>query len=86
MPRVLNKRNDSITKDAVFVGRPSKWGNPFYLERDGNREQVIAKYREWLLGNEVLVDSLLELKGKDFYCFCSPLPCHADILLELANE
>ena len=86
MPRVLNKRNDSILKGAVFVGRPSKWGNPFKIGRDGTREEVIAKYREWMLGNEELLEALPELKGKDLYCFCSPLPCHADILLELANK
>lgn len=85
MPRVLNKRNDSIPKGAVFVGRPSKWGNPFKIGRDGTREQVIAKYREWLMANEELLNCLSELKGRDLYCFCSPLPCHADVLLELAN-
>lgn len=86
MPRVLNKRNDSITKGAVYVGRPTKWGNPFKIGRDGTRREVIAKYREWLLDNEALFLDLHELKGRDLYCFCSPLPCHADILLELANK
>ena len=85
MPKVLNKRNDPITKGAIYVGRPSKWGNPFKIGRDGNREQVIAKYREWLLDNEALMDDLHELEGHDLYCFCSPLPCHAEILIELAN-
>jgi len=85
-PRVLNKRNDAISKEAVFVGRPSKWGNPFMIGRDGNRDTVIAKYREWLHHNEELLSSLNELKGRDLYCFCSPLPCHADVLLEMANN
>lgn len=85
MPQVLNKRNDPITKGAVFVGRPSKWGNPFKIGRDGTRDEVISKYRQWLLGSEELLAQLSELKGRDLYCFCSPLPCHADVLLELAN-
>ena len=85
MPRVLNKRNDAIPKGAVYVGRPSKWGNPFKIGRDGTREEVIAKYREWLLDNEPLMEDLAELKGRDLYCYCSPLPCHADVLLEVAN-
>jgi len=84
--KVLNKRYDPIPQGAVFVGRPSKWGNPFKIGRDGSRDVVILKYREWLLNNEPLMESLPELKGKDLYCFCSPLPCHADILLELANR
>jgi len=86
MPKVLNKRTDPITKGATYVGRPSKWGNPFKIGRDGTREQVIAKYREWLLENEELLEALPELTGKDLYCFCSPLPCHGDVLLELANK
>lgn len=85
-PRVLNKRNDPISKGAVFVGRPSRWGNPFRIGRDGSRTEVIRKYREWLLGNEELLAHLSELKGKDLYCFCLPLPCHAEVLLELANS
>ena len=84
--KVLNKRYDPIPKGAVFVGRPSKWGNPFKIGRDGSRSVVILKYRDWLLNNEPLMEALPELKGRDLYCFCSPLPCHADVLLELANK
>ena len=78
--KVLNKRTDKIPPDAVYVGRPSKWGNPFKIGRDGTREKVVEKYR-FFLGN---ID-VSELKGKDLVCWCSPLPCHADILLVLAN-
>ena len=86
MPKVLNKRNDPIPKGAIFVARPSKWGNPFRIGRDGTRGEVIAKYREWLLNNDDLLEALPELEGKDLYCFCNPLPCHADVLLEMANK
>jgi hypothetical protein len=42
MCRVLNKRTD--THDgAVYIGRGSKWGNPFVIGRDGTRAEVIAK-------------------------------------------
>ncbi len=89
MPKVLNKRTDTIPPEAVYVGRPSNWGNPFLLGRDGNREEVIAKFREWILYDyygRTLFYNLEQLKGKDLVCWCSPLPCHADILLELANK
>lgn len=84
MPIVLNKRTQHIPSAAVYVGRPSKWGNPFVVYKDGSREEIIAKYREWLLGSELLSD-LHELTGKDLVCWCAPKPCHADVLLELAN-
>jgi len=32
----------------VYIGRPSKWGNPFVIGRDGSRADVIAKYRTWI--------------------------------------
>lgn len=67
----------------IFIGRPSKWGNPYIIGRDGNREEVIAKYHAWILTNEDLFKSLPELKGHDLACFCAPLPCHGDVLLML---
>lgn len=69
----------------VYVGRPSKWGNPYYIGRDGNRQEVIQKYREWILLQPNLMNDIHELKGKDLVCFCAPESCHAEVLLELAN-
>ena len=81
MSRVLNKRTDVISPDAVYVGRPSKWGNPFRLDgADGYRI---------LIARRIVFDpyhmNLSELRGKDLVCWGAPLPCHADVLLELAN-
>ncbi len=87
MSKVLNKRRDQISPDAVYVGRPSKWGNPFSVGKDGTRNEVIAKYADWLDG--MMFNNLLnpgELQGKDLVCWCAPLPCHADVLLEWANK
>lgn len=70
----------------AYIGRPSRFGNPFKIGRDGNREQVIAKYRDWLLGQPDLVDAVRrELRGKILGCWCAPLPCHGDVLSEIAN-
>ena len=85
MPRVLNKREAGVPAGAVFVGRPTAWGNPFHIGKDGSRQQVIAKYRRWLLSNAALMARLPELRGKDLVCWCAPKACHADVLLELAN-
>lgn len=70
----------------VYIGRPGIWGNPFILGKDGNREEVIVKYREWILTQPKLLSKLSELKGKVLGCWCSPLPCHGDILVELSND
>lgn len=73
-------------KFDVFVGRPSKWGNPFMIGRDGSRKEVIAKYEAWLIQQPHLMLALPDLRGKALGCFCAPLPCHADVLDRLANQ
>lgn len=86
MPRVLHKNRSAIPPDAVYIGRPSKFGNPFKIGRDGTREEVIAKYRQYIELNPLLKDAAVrELRGHDLVCWCAPLPCHGDVLLEIAN-
>jgi hypothetical protein len=69
----------------VYIGRPSKWGNPFPVV-EHTREGAIELYEEWLLNNPVLLAALLELKGKILGCWCAPKPCHGDVLARLANQ
>jgi hypothetical protein len=70
----------------VYVGRPSKWGNPFVMGKDGNREQVIQMYKDYILKRADLLDALHELRGKRIACNCKPENCHGDILAELADQ
>jgi len=72
-------------KYDVYIGRPSKWGNPFFIGIDGTRDEVIEKYRAWFLKQPELVSALKELRGKTLGCWCTPNRCHGDVLLELAN-
>lgn len=86
-PKVWNKRDPLTPKDAIYVGRPSEWGNPFIIGRDGTREDVIRKYKEQIenFGPNSLIAIKRQLKGKDLVCWCAPKSCHADVLLEIAN-
>lgn len=70
----------------IYIGRPSKWGNPFVIGKDGSRKEVIDKYQQYILNNQQLLNDLHELKGKTLGCWCYPKPCHGDILLKLANK
>jgi hypothetical protein len=71
----------------VFIGRPSKWGNPFVIGKDGDRDEVIRKYRVYLDANpELRAAARAELRGKVLGCFCAPEACHGDVLAEVANE
>ena len=66
--------------------KASIWGNPFRIGRDGTREEVIAKYRDYILNRPDLMARLPELKGKTLGCWCKPLPCHGEVLAELADN
>lgn len=95
MPRVWNKRDPECPRDAVYVGRPTKWGNPFsHLPHAScdvafvpTREEAIEKHAEWLMtgDGQHLLEHIHELRGKDLACWCAPDTCHAELLLILAN-
>jgi hypothetical protein len=86
-PRVLNIGRDEIPSGAVYIGRGrgSRFGNPFVIGRDGTRAEVIRRHKGWFVEQPELMASLTKLRGKDLVCFCAPLACHGDFLLELAN-
>ena len=73
-------------KCDVYIGRPSKWGNPFVVGKDGNREEVIDKYREWIEHQPKLLEDLKELRDKTLGCWCKPKSCHGDVLVELIER
>lgn len=86
-PRVWNKRDSNCPTSAVYVGRPSKWGNPYKIGVHGTREEVIALYRYYVtvLHPEFAEGARIELRKRHLVCWCAPLPCHADVLFEIAN-
>lgn len=68
----------------VYIGRPSKWGNPFVIGRHGTREQVIERYKQWVLTQPQLLATIGELAGKTLGCWCAPRACHGEVLVQLA--
>lgn len=80
-----------MPEGAVYVGRPTKWGNPYTVDEHTSPVYAVNLYREfWENEIDICPDNQMdidELRGKDLACWC-PLdqPCHADVLLELANK
>lgn len=94
-PIVVNKYKEPYD---VYIGRGSKWGNPFTHISDkhtkaefivATREESIEKFREYIIerisNGEVKIDDLLELAGKRLGCFCKPKSCHGDVLVEIVS-
>jgi len=63
----------------------SKWHNPFSAKQYG-RTGSIERYREYLLNNPKLIESLPELEGKVLACWCSPELCHGHVLREVYHS
>lgn len=80
--------------NTVYVGRPSRWGNPFLVNQGSSlefRAGQVEKYRKMIEGNlwpEPNLQSIVaELRGKNLACWCREgQVCHADVLLEIANK
>ena len=82
--KVYNKRNSGIPKEAIYIGRPTIWGNPF---SKGSKDKNISDFREYA-ENRMKRDPewLKPLRGKSLICWCSPAGCHGDVILDLANR
>ena len=74
------------SKYDVYIGRPSDWGNPFVIGKDGDRTEVIRKYRQWIMRQpDLLARARRELRGQRIACWCAPEACHGDVLAEIAD-
>jgi len=89
----IELRNVANTAVGEYIGRKSCLGNPYHIGRDGNRKEVIRKYRSWLWKqitneNERVVSELVRLiglarraEGVVLLCHCSPKACHGDVVI-----
>ena len=96
---LVNLKKTPEASYDIYIGRTnkfrnltgSKWGNPFVLKHEVDRPIILEKYREYIMSNKQLYNSLNELKGKKLACWCyDPADpkkvCHGNILIELLEE
>jgi hypothetical protein len=88
--RIQRKRTRGwrMPEGAVYVGRPGPWGNPFRAEPHRSARECVDAFSIWFRHQRSMVlRAQTELAGKDLACWCSlDEPCHADVLLNLANR
>jgi hypothetical protein len=97
-PVVLNRHVHGKPQGSVYVGRPTKWGNPFVWDAKLARvsdvavvpkDEVLTRFEEWVRHPRqarLVAESRVELRGRDLVCSCAPKPCHADTWLRVANQ
>lgn len=78
--KVINKYKENPPPNAIWIMRGYKYGNPFIIGKDGNRDEVCDKYVEY--ADEKFTDKevIADLKGKVLVCCCKPKRCHGDYL------
>ncbi|MFJ6382818.1 DUF4326 domain-containing protein [Kitasatospora sp. NPDC092039] len=89
-------RDDPGYQDVVYVGRAMHRGGwhldesplhcPYRPGPDLTREEMVVKYRAHLLAHPELLALVPPLRGHRLGCWCAPLPCHADVLADLADQ
>lgn len=79
--------------DAIYIGRSSKFGNPYHMREDGgdhSRAESISRYRVWFRAkvqtDPEFREAVEELRGETLGCWCRPSPCHGDIIVEWLEE
>ncbi len=70
----------------VLIDRTTKWGNPFKMEEETERDESVQKHKEWLMTQPKLLNDLHELRNKVLGCWCAPKACHGDILSYLTLD
>jgi hypothetical protein len=91
--RVVNRRRE---KETVYIGRGSKWGNPYAPDFMRGRcaagtkylppDEVLPAYEDYVRASPELMAALPELRGQVLGCYCKPKPCHGDVLVKLLEE
>lgn len=82
--QLSRKKGWKMPPNTIKVDRTTMWGNPFTVAEFG-REGAIAKYRE-MMESRACLKLRRDLRGKNLACWCRlDQPCHADVILELAN-
>ena len=74
----------------VCIMRPSIYGNPYVIGRDGTREEVIEKFRRYfyerIKRDEAFLIAVIKLRDQRIGCCCAPDPCHGDIYVEFLER
>ena len=85
---VVNRRRD---QEDIYIGRGSPLGNPFIIGKDGDRDEVLFKYKKYLQSeinnnNRNIINALEAIKERSMHsnvslgCYCKPKPCHGDVI------
>jgi len=85
---LINMKNydNKCPEDAIRIDRGSKFGNPFKINKHGDKKEVVSKYYNYfhkkIEEDEEFKKAVEELKGETLACWCAPKRCHGDVIIE----
>lgn len=88
--KLINYRTYNLDKSKVTpIDRRSMFGNNYLISKHGNRADVIELYRQYfrirIRTDPAFKEQVLKLVGHTIGCWCTPLPCHGDVIIEYLN-
>ena len=94
MINIVNIKNKPVPYYDDYIGRgnkwlglnESKWGNPFIMKKESERNGVLIAYCKHILSSPELIASLSELENRTLGCYCVPKICHGNVLIALYEE
>ena len=94
--RIRRRRGAVVQGCDVYIGRratqggwalpESVWANPYGLRSGRSREESLALYEQYVRSRPGLLEALPNLAGKRIGCWCTPQPCHGDVLVRIFQE
>ena len=86
-PKVVRHKYGRLNNSSYeYIGRPSKFGNPFFMKSEADRDKVVQQFEEYARNNEWILTNINTLTNKEIGCFCAPKKCHGDVLVKLWEE
>ena len=86
---IKDENNVYIARRGIVLIKNRRFANLFKIGRDGTRDEVINKYKVYIINklkDKNILNGLLKLKNKNLGCWCKPDQCHSDILLNIINN
>jgi hypothetical protein len=87
---IKRKRGQKLPEGTVYIGRPTKWGNPYKVGKNRTAKEAVNLYIDYL--EKPIHKDFPELKGKDLACWCGEwepgepeIDCHGVVLMKMAN-
>lgn len=85
--KVIKFPRPQLNSGITYIGRPSIFGNPFWLKSEAQRDHVVDSYEAWARNQPKILEAIKALpEDAVLGCYCAPKRCHGDVIVKLWKE